>query len=126
MEWLFRAHIELMTELGLIPGFETRNLPYLTKQFKKWQLDTSRMVIEAPFNAAGFQMCPSKVDCEEALEFVQNAEVIGFSILAGGYLKLPEAFDYISTLKCLSGVAIGVSSEKQAVSTFSLAKRVFT
>lgn len=125
MEWLFRAHIGLMNELGLKAGFETRNLPYLVSQFIKWQIDPGGMVIEAPFNAAGFQMCPSKGDCEKALEYVQKAEVIAFSILAGGYLKLPEAFTYVSTLKGLSGIALGVSSEKQAVSTFSLAKRNF-
>jgi len=126
MEWLFRAHIALMNELGPKPGFETRNLPYLVRQFRKWQIDPGGMVIEAPFNAAGFQMCPSKEDCEKALEYVQKAEVIAFSILAAGYLKLPEAFTYVSTLKGLSGIALGVSNEKQAVSTFSLATRDFT
>lgn len=125
MEWLFGAHIKLMTELGLKPGFETRNFPYLVKQFKKWQIDPDGIVIEAPFNAIGFQMCPSKEDCEEALEYMQSAEVIAFSVLAAGYLKLPEAFNYISTLKGLRGVTVGVSNEKQAVSTFSLAKQVF-
>jgi hypothetical protein len=124
MAWLFRAHIRLMAELGIRPGFETRNLPYLAKQLEKWQLDTSRMVIEAPFNASGFQMCPSRADCEAALEAVPQAEVIAFSVLAAGYLKPPEAFDYVSGLKGLSGVAVGVSSEEQAAATFSLARRV--
>ncbi|MFC1943367.1 hypothetical protein ACFLWO_02155 [Chloroflexota bacterium] len=126
MEWLFRAHIRFMTELGIKPGFETRNLPYMVKQFKKWQIDTSGMVIEASFNAVGFQMSPSKASCEEALAYVQNAEVIAISVLAAGYLKLSDAFDYISTLKNLSGVAIGVSSEQQAVSTFLLGRQAFT
>ena len=83
------------------------------------------MVIEAPFNAAGFQMCPSREECEKALEYVQKAEVIAFSILAAGYLKLPEAFAYASTLKGLSGIALGVSSEQQAVATFSMARKEF-
>ncbi len=125
MEWLFRAHIELMNKLGPKPGFETRNLPYLARQFRKWQIDPGGIVIEAPFNAAGFQMCPSKEDCEKALEYMHKAEVIAFSILAAGYLKPPEAFAYVSTLKGLSGIALGVSNEKQAVSTFSLAKQDF-
>jgi len=118
MEWLFREHIRLMNELKIKPGFETRNLPYLAKQFKKWNIDTSEIVIEASFNAIGFQMSPSKASCEEALESLDGAEVIAISVLAAGYLKLPEAFSYLSTQKGLSGMAIGVSNEKQAVSTF--------
>jgi hypothetical protein len=126
MEWLFKAHIGLMTDLGLKPGFETRNLMYLVKRFQRWQIDTGGLVIEAPFNAAGFQMCPSRADCEEALRYASGAEVIAFSVLAAGYLKLPEALDYIGTLKGLSGMAIGVSSRKQAVATFSLARQIFS
>ena len=123
MEWLFRTHIALMQKLGPKPGFETRNLPYLAAQFRKWKIDPEGIVIEAPFNAVGFQMCPSREDCERALRYLQKAEVVAFSIMAGGYLKPPQALDYISTLNGLSGIAVGVSSEKQAVSTFSLARR---
>lgn len=123
MEWLFRAHIALMRKLGLKPGFETRNLPFMIKQFQKWQIDPAGMVIEAPFNATGFQMCPSQQDCEAALELTPKAEVVAFSVLAAGYLNPEEAFAYLSTLKGLSGVALGVSTQKQAVSTFKLAKQ---
>jgi hypothetical protein len=112
-----------MNDLGLKPGFETRNLMYLVKRFQKWQIDTDGLVIEAPFNAVGFQMCPSRADCEEALRYASRAEVIAFTVLAGGYLKLPEALEYISTLKGLSGVAIGVSSESQARETFKFFKK---
>jgi hypothetical protein len=124
MQWVFRAHIELMRNLKLKPGFETRNLPYLVKRFQDWQIGFDSIVIEAPFNAAGFQMCPSQADCEDALKSVNGSELIAFSILAAGYLKLPHALDYIHGLSGVSGVAIGVSSEKQAAETFPLAKNI--
>jgi hypothetical protein len=41
------------------------------------------------------------------------------SIMAGGYSKLDEAVNYISSLPKLSGVAVGVSSEEQARDTFA-------
>jgi hypothetical protein len=125
MGWLFRTHIALMGELGLKPGFETRNLPYMVRQLRKWQIDPTNLVIEAPFNAVGFQMCPSRADCEAALEYFQNAEVIAFSVLAAGYLQPLDAFSYVSGLRGLTGLAIGVSNKEQAVSTFTLAKKVF-
>jgi hypothetical protein len=126
MQWVFRAHIELMQKLKLKPGFETRNLPYLVKRFQEWQIGFDGMVIEAPFNAAGFQMCPTQADCEDAVKGVNGSELIAFSILAAGYLKLPEALDYIRGLSGVSGVAIGVSSGKQAAETFPLAKNILT
>ena len=126
MQWVFRAHIELMRKLKLKPGFETRNLPYLVKRFQEWQIGFDGMVIEAPFNAAGFQMCPTKADCEDAVKGVNGSELIAFSILAAGYLKLPEALEYIHGLSGVSGVAIGVSSGKQAAETFPLAKNMLT
>ena len=124
MPWVFQAHIELMHQLRLKPGFETRNLPYLVKQFKKWQIDFNGIVIETPFNSVGFQMCPSKADCENAITSAQGSEIIAFSILAAGYLKLPQALDYINGLSGINGIAVGVSSEKQAIETFSMARDI--
>jgi hypothetical protein len=126
MQWLFRAHIELMKKLKIQPGFETRNLPFLVKQFCKWQIDFKGLVIEAPFNPIGFQMCPAKIDCEKAVGIARGSEIIAFSVLAAGYIKLPLAIDYINTLPGINGIAVGVSNEKQAVETFSLTAKQFT
>ena len=125
MQWLFRTHIALMRRLKLQPGFETRNLPLLVKQFNKWQIDYKGLVIESPFNPIGFQMCPSKIDCENALRATHGSELIAFSVLAAGYVKLPQAIDYINTLSEINGIAIGVSNEKQATETFSLTAKKF-
>jgi hypothetical protein len=51
-----------------------------------------------------------------------ESNVIAISILAAGYLKPPEAIDYIATLPNIKGVAVGVSKEKHAHETFKLLK----
>lgn len=78
------------------------------------------MVIEASFNPLAFQMCPSKEECEMALVKAASAEVIAFSILAAGRVKLPEAIDYIASLPELKGVAVGVSKISHCGETFGL------
>ncbi len=120
MKWVAEAHIEYMSGRGVKPGFETRNLPYLVRRFREWGIDPRGVALAASFNPAGFQMCPSKEACEEALRQVPGAEVIAFSILAAGYVKPAEAAAYVAALPSLSGVAVGVSRAEQARETFSL------
>ena len=114
LEWLFRSYIDFMLALKIKPGFETRNLPYLIDKFIKWGIDLDKIALVAPFNAAGFQMSPSKADCERALERIPETEIIAMSILASGYLKLNEATAYINRLPRLSGVVVGISKERHA------------
>ena len=117
---LFETHISFMSRLKIAPGFETRNLPYLLRKFEEWDIGPEGIVLAAPFNAAGFQMCPSREACEKALEEVAEAEVIAFGILAAGYLKPLEAVEYIASLPHLKGVAVGVSKESHAHEMFKL------
>jgi hypothetical protein len=126
MEWLFKEHVNFTVGVHIKPGFETRNLSYLVKKFEQWGLDTRGMVIAAPFNAVGFQMCPSPQESENTLKRIADAQVIGFSILAGGYLSLPQAVAYTKTHSGLGGLAIGVSREDQARDTFKLFKEALS
>jgi hypothetical protein len=77
-------------------------------------------MLTSSFNKVGFQMCPSKVECEEALERAREAEVIAMSVLAAGYLKPADAIGYLASLRGLSGLVIGVSREHQATETFRI------
>ncbi|MGB2800299.1 MAG: hypothetical protein WBC55_00460 [Dehalococcoidia bacterium] len=122
MEWLFKTHIEFMLHHRIKPGFETRNFAYLVNKFEEWGIDFHQVVIAAPFNPLGFQMCPSREECEKALERIPEAEVIAFSILAAGYLKLPQAMEYVAHSPNLNGLAVGVSKEQHARETFKLIK----
>ena len=124
MEWLFRSHISLMRKLGIKPGFDTRNFPYLVTKFREWGIDLSDLVIAAPFNSLGFQMSPSKERCESILSEMQGTEIIAFSLLAAGYLDVSSAANYANGLPNLSGVAIGSSRPEQAEKTFSIMKKI--
>ena len=121
-DWLFQTYVKYLSKLGIKPGFETRNFCYLVKKLQEWNIDPEKTVIATPFNKIGFQMTPSREECERVLATIPKSEVIGFSILASGYLKLSEASTYIRSVLDLNGVAIGVSTENQARETFEFFK----
>jgi len=123
MDWLLRTHVEYMNRLGIKPGFETRNFAALVTRLRELKIDTANVVITAPFNSIGFQMNPDKKTCEDTLTLTPEIEVIAMSILASGYIKLPDALNYIHSLPQLSGVVVGVSKEQHATG-FSMIKGI--
>jgi hypothetical protein len=125
LDWIVHSYIDFMLRLKIRPGFNTRNFPFLVRKLNEWNVDLHNITIAAPFNKVGFQMDPSKTECEEALRRISGSEVIAISILAAGYLKPSEALTYIANLPNVTGVAVGVSSEKQAYETFKLLKSTF-
>lgn len=114
LSWLFKAYIDFMLGLKIKPGFETRNSPWLIDRFIKWGIDLDKITLVLPFNKVGFQMSPSKTDCERALMNIPKTEVVAMSVLASGYIALPEAIDYINGIPQLKGIVVGVSREKHA------------
>lgn len=124
MDWLFRGFVRSLRALGVVPGFDTRNLPALLPRFQAWGIDTDGLVFAAPFNLVGFQMSPSREVCEQVLAGLPGATVIAFSVLAAGHLSLQEAAAYVTDTPRLDGVAIGVSSVMQAQITFTLFRDV--
>jgi len=120
LDWLLKSYVEFMLRLRIKPGFETRNFAYLVDRLREWGLDFTEIIIAAPFNKVGFQMNPSRTECEKALENLPKPGVIAMSILAAGYLKPPEAIEYIGSLPNLVGVVVGVSKERHARETFKL------
>jgi hypothetical protein len=122
LDKLFKSYIDFLSKSKIRPGFETRNFPYLIEKFQKWGIDMSAITITAPFNNVGFQMNPSKIDCENALQAVSGAQIIAMSVLAAGYIKPSEAIHYLANLPNLTHVVVGVSKEQQAYETFKLLK----
>ena len=100
------------------PGFVTYNLPRFVKLFQEATFPLKDVVIMTPFNSVGYQMSPSRHSCEVCLSSLLESNVIGMSVMAGGYLKLDEAIDYVRSLP-LSGVAVGASSKEHAHNTFT-------
>jgi hypothetical protein len=120
MEWLFRAFVRSVSAIGVAPGFDTRNLSALVQRLRTWGIEMDGLVFAAPFNTAGFQMSPSREECEKALVGLPGATLIAFSVLAAGYASLSDAAAYVVGTPRLDGVAIGVSSAEQARTTFAL------
>jgi hypothetical protein len=116
LDWLCKSYVRLISNLGIKPGFETRNFAYLVTRFKKWNMNFKDILIAAPFNKVGFQMNPSKEECEKALINLCEPSVIAMSILAAGYLKFSQAIGYVQNLPNLKGVVVGVSKEQHATS----------
>lgn len=100
------------------PGFVTYNLPRFIRLFREEALSLKDVIVMTPFNRLGYQMSPSRDTCERSLSSFHEGQVIAMSIMAGGYLNLDEAIDYVSTLPNLSGIAVGVSSREHAVDFF--------
>lgn len=121
--WLFESYMDFLLKKGITPGFNTGNFAFLVNRFREWKLDLNKLIIAAPFNNVGFQMVPSKDECEKALKILPEPSLIAISILAAGYSTPLEAANYISTLPNIKGVAIGVSKENHARETFSLFKK---
>jgi len=120
LDWLFKSYVGFMLKLGVTPGFNTGNFAYLVNKFREWSIELSKITIAAPFNKLGFQMIPSREECEEALKSLPEPNVVVISILAAGYLSPSEAINYIATLPNIEGVAVGVSKESHARETFRL------
>ena len=122
LDWLIKSFVDFMKKQDIKPGFNTRNFAYLVNKLNEWDIRARDVVIAAPFNKVGFQMDPSKEECEKALASLDEANVVAISILAAGYLKPAEAADYIQSLPNILGVAAGVSKEQHARETFKLFK----
>lgn len=125
LDWLFKSYVDFTLELGIKPGFETRNFAYLVNKFREWDIDFRKIMIATPFNKIGFQMNPSRNECEKALADLHGPNVVAMSILAAGYLKPTEAIKYIGSLSNLKGVVVGVSKEQHARETFKLLEDAF-
>jgi hypothetical protein len=114
---LFAQHVR--DNYNVKPGFVTYNFPRLIGFFEAEGFSLNDVVLMTPFNSLGYQMSPSRDSCEASLSSLGEAHVIAMSIMAGGYLSLDQAFDYVRTLPELSGVAVGVSSKEHARESFT-------
>jgi hypothetical protein len=114
---LFAQHVH--DNYHVQPGFVTYNLPRFVKLFQQAAFPLKDVVIMTPFNSVGYQMSPSRNSCELCLSTLPKSSVIGMSVLAGGFLLLDQAVDYIRTLHSLAGVAVGISNVQHAKETFA-------
>ena len=85
--------------------------------FDEWGIE--KPLIMASFNKAGFQMNPSREECERCLR-EHDVDVLAMSTLAAGYLKPKEAYEYLFSLPNIESVVVGVSTKEHAEETFGI------
>ena len=122
MGWLFKEYVSFVSRKKITPGFNTGNFVYLVDKFSEWGIDLGEVLILAPFNKVGFQMTPSREECEGALGRLGVPVVIAMSVLASGFVAPVEAAKYISGLPNIRGLALGVSKVSQAEESFRIFK----
>jgi hypothetical protein len=111
----FQQHLH--DTYGIKAGLVTKNFARLVAKLQEWDLQYP--VIMTSFNKIGFQMNPSKQACEDCL-LNYDGELIAMSVLAGGYLGLKEAHEYILSQPKIRTVVIGASSVGHVKNTFEL------
>lgn len=114
----FLHHIE--NQYKVEGGLVTKNFPKLVQTLEEWQIKLPPVM--SSFNSIGYQMNPSREDTEK---YISKTKVIAMNVLAGGYLKPQESFQYISKLG-IKLVVIGMSSKEHAQETIMAFKKINT
>jgi len=118
---VFEFYIDYIKDnYGVIPAFGTMNFARLVKTFDEWGI--KKPLVMASFNKVGFQMNPSKEECEKVLQQYE-VDVLAMSTLAAGYLKPREAYEYLFSLPNIKSVVVGVSKKEHAKETFEIIKQ---
>ena len=117
---IFEFYIDhIKDNYGVEPAFVTMNFARLVESFDEWGI--KRPLIMASFNSAGFQMNPSKEECERFLQ-EYDVDVLAMSTLAAGYLKPKEAYEYLFSLSNIKSAVVGVSTKEHVEETFGIIK----
>lgn len=96
-------------------GLVTKNFPLLIKKLNEWNIVAVSSIMTS-FNPIGYQMNPSKSECENSLK--QYSNVIAMNTLAGGFVNPHVAADYISKINIQASV-IGMSTKEHATETIN-------
>jgi hypothetical protein len=112
--------IDGIQDAGVIPGCATHN-PGKTLPF----LEDSGLDIKvylAPVNPVGRFMGSEPAKAATLLEKVKKP-VIAKKVLAAGSIAPGEAFPFVSRIKSVKGMAVGITSIQEAEETFEQAKK---
>jgi hypothetical protein len=112
---IFQQHLHdrYKAEAGIV----TKNFPLMKSSLEEWNLKYPYVMTS--FNKIGFQMNPSRMECESSLRHF-DGKVIAMSVFAGGYINPHEAKSYIESLPMINTAVIGMSSVEHAKSTLGL------
>ncbi|MDG7018258.1 MAG: hypothetical protein JRN73_07905 [Nitrososphaerota archaeon] len=121
LDELFHSYTNFVrSQYDALPGVVTRNFPSFVRFANQGTF--GELAVLTPFNKMGFQMNPSRKECEESLFEANSLHIIAMSIMAGGHLSLSDSVGYLKTLPAKVSCAVGVSTEDHARETFSRLK----
>jgi len=112
--------IDGIQDAGVIPGCATHN-PWKTLPF----LEDSGLDVKvylAPVNPVG-RLMGSEPDKAAALLEKVKKPVIAKKVLAAGTIGPEEAFPFVSRIKSVKGMTVGITSIQEAEETFEQAKK---
>lgn len=116
---------KLVPKYGAVPGFVTRNFPLFVRYLEKHHISAEEAVIMTPFNKLGYQMVPSRGECERALNHLASRRVVAMSVFAGGRLGLEEGMGYLRSLRGIDSIVVGTSSVSHARESFGRLRHLF-
>jgi len=115
---IFEFYIDhIKDNYGVTPAFGTMNFPALVSSFDEWGF--KKPLVMASFNKIGFQMNPSREECERSFKNY-DVDVLAMSTLAAGYLKPSEAYNYIFSLPNIKSIVVGISTKEHARETINI------
>ena len=92
-------------------GLVTKNYAKTILSLEEWNIKLP--TIMTSFNPIGYQMNPTKEECETHLG---KTRVIAMNTLAAGYVKPNDAFSYIKNLD-IDSVVVGMSKKEHIIDT---------
>ncbi len=104
------------------PAFTTKNPGFLMEKLTAYGIENP--LVMTHINKAGYMMNPSREACEKTLA-EYNFEAVAMGSLASGYLKPPEAYEYLAGLPNVKSMVVGASTKSHIESTFDAIKLNF-
>jgi len=102
----YREYVE--KKLKLQPGIVTLNFPLFKTCLDSWNIPP--FVTMTPINPMGFDMNPSQVKVEAALQNYKG-QIIAMNVLGGGAFSVKDSYEYLKSFH-LKNVVIGASSQE--------------
>jgi len=121
-----REILELLEKVhaaGCLAGLVTHEPLSTLNWLLKTDLDFDLLMV--PFNKLGMFMDADPVKVGELIKRL-GKPVIGKKTLAAGYISPQDALTYVAQSGCISIVALGIASEREAKETFTAAAKAFS
>ena len=109
LEDVFHEYVTVLDKKGIIPCFNTVNLPFFVRKMKDYGIRP--LPVMAAANKLGFFVNPSLDEFERTI-YKEDVRLVVMSSLASGQLNPIEAYGYIGKLPNIEAITFGASSKE--------------